>query len=140
MIKRFTLMLFAFLQAVFLLAQSNQQLHHLASYATGGSEAAETVAFDPGTNRVFFTSAGPNTLSVLDLSNPATPTLIQTIDLSPYGAGPNSVAAGNGVVAVAVAADPKTGPGQCAVFYPGWRVFSTNSCRRQSRYVGVFAG
>ncbi|MCB9333738.1 MAG: esterase-like activity of phytase family protein [Lewinellaceae bacterium] len=118
MIKRFTLMLFAFLQAVFLLAQSNQQLHHLASYATGGSEAAETVAFDPGSNRVFFTSAGPNTLSVLDLSNPATPTLIQTIDLSPYGAGPNSVAAGNGVVAVAVAADPKTDPGSVLFFTP----------------------
>src|SRR5690606_24599149 len=51
-----------------------------------------------------------------DLSNPATPTLISTIDLSPYGGGPNSVDIKNGVVAVAVEANVKTDNGFVVFF------------------------
>lgn len=97
-------------------AQNEQELQHLASYPTGIEEAAEVVAFDAATKRAFFTSAGPNTLSILDLTDPTTPTLVTEIDLSVYGAGPNSVAVSGGIVAVAVEADPKTDRGKVVFF------------------------
>ena len=55
----------------------------------------------------------------MDLSTPSSPQEIQTIDLSPYGAGPNSVAVSpihGGLVAVAVEASPKTDPGSVVLF------------------------
>jgi hypothetical protein len=69
----------------------------------GDENQAEIAAFDPGTNRVFVTNALDNRLDVYDFSNPAAPgAAIFTIDLSPYGGGPNSVAVHDGIVAVAV--------------------------------------
>ncbi|MEZ4951777.1 MAG: esterase-like activity of phytase family protein [Saprospiraceae bacterium] len=115
MLKRFTLLILL-LQAAFLGAQNEQALYHLGSYETGIPESAEVVAFDPTTNQVYFTSAGPNLLTILDLSNPNHPTFVKEIDLSPYGGGPNSVAVYNGMVAVAVEADPKTDPGSVVFF------------------------
>jgi hypothetical protein len=97
-------------------AQHEQELQHLASYPTGIEEAAEVVAFDPITKRAFFTSAGPNTLTIIDLTEPSSPILVSELDLSTYGAGPNSVAVANGIVAVAVEADPKTDPGKVIFF------------------------
>ena len=97
-------------------AQNKQELHHLASYPTGIEEAAEVVAFDPTSKRAFFTSAGPNTLTIIDLADPSMPILVTELDLSPYGAGPNSVAVADGIVVVAVEADPKTDPGKVVFF------------------------
>lgn len=93
------------------LGQTEPELTHLASHETGTEAAAETVAFDPGSNRVFFTNGAANQLGILDLTKPANPVLVSSIDLSPYGAAPNSVDVANGLVAVAVQADPKTSPG-----------------------------
>ena len=78
--------------------------------------AAEIGAYDPRTRRLFITNADANTLDVLSLRNIRRPTLLQTIDLSAYGAGINSVAVKNGLVAVAVEADPKQEPGRVAFF------------------------
>lgn len=64
--------------------------------------AAEITAFDPGTDRVFVVNADANTVDVLDLSTPSTPTLATTISNATLGGSPNSVAVANGVVAVAV--------------------------------------
>ena len=76
----------------------------LGTYATGiiDESGAEIVAYDPGTSRVFSTNAANNTLDVLDAADPANPALIQSIDLSEYGAGINSVAVKNGIVATAI--------------------------------------
>ena len=98
------------------IAQNEQTLHHLASFETGMEAAAETVAFDPASNRVFLTNSAPNTLGIVDISDLKAPALVMEISLSPYGAGPNSVAASNGVVAVAVQSDPKTDPGKVVFF------------------------
>ncbi len=78
--------------------------------------AAEIAAYDPVSQTVFFTNADANTLGVLDVSNPAMPTLRASIDLSPYGAGVNSVTYAGGTLAVAVEADPATDPGQVVFF------------------------
>lgn len=97
-------------------AQKLPGLTHLASYETGLEAAAETVAFDPGSNRVFFTNGAANQLGILDLSNPASPVVVANIDLSPYGDAPNSVDVADGLVAVAIQANPKTTPGEVAFF------------------------
>ena len=62
--------------------------------------AAEITAFDPSTNRVFVINADAGTVDVLDLTNPAQPSLVDTIQTST--GTPNSVAARDGVVAVAI--------------------------------------
>ncbi len=90
-------------------AQNEQELHHLASYETGIADAAEVVSFDPETRRAFFTNKSPNKLTILDLTNLNSPALLNEIDLSVYGAGPNSVA-------VAVETNPKTDPGKVVFF------------------------
>jgi len=69
---------------------------------TSGLAGAEISAFDPASDRLFVTSSAG--LQVIDLSNPATPVLLSTIDLStaPFSAVSNdvsSVAVKNGVVA-----------------------------------------
>lgn len=94
------------------------ELVQIGTYATGTFDegAAEIVSFDEMSGRLFFTNANANTVGVLNIDDPANPTLINTIDLSSYGAGVNSVAAFNGVIAVAVEADPKTDPGKVVFF------------------------
>ena len=69
---------------------------------TSGLTGAEISAFDPASDRLFVTSSAG--LQVIDLSNPASPSLLATIDLSaaPFSAVSNdvsSVAVKNGVVA-----------------------------------------
>ena len=73
---------------------------------------AEIVAYDRTTRRAFAINSTDNTLAVLDLSNPSAPILQETVSLAAYGAGLNSVAVHNGLVAVAVEANPKTDPGR----------------------------
>ncbi len=91
------------------------QFTAIGSYATGliapGSEdtAGETSAFERG--RLYVTNSTGNSLDVVDASDPAAPSLLRRVDLSPYGAGPNSVDVHGGLVAVAMEADPTTDPG-----------------------------
>ena len=116
MSRRFTLLGALCLLFWSAVAQNAQELYHLASFETGTEAAAEVVAFDPVSKHAFFTNNGPNTFTIVDLSNPGMPTLATEIDLSSYGGGPNSVAVANGVVAVAVQSDPKTDPGKVVFF------------------------
>ena len=90
----------------------------LGTYSSGhfNQGAAEIVAYDATSQRLFVSNAKLNTLDVLDVSDPAHPSLSKTIDLAPYGAGVNSVAVKNGIVAVAVEANPKQNPGQVVFF------------------------
>ncbi|VEP17401.1 Alkaline phosphatase [Hyella patelloides LEGE 07179] len=78
--------------------------------------AAEISAFDPESNRLFVVNAVENAIDILDLSDLSNPTLVSSIDLNPVGAGGNSVAVRNGVVAVAVASDPVQEPGTVAFY------------------------
>lgn len=66
---------------------------------------AEITAYDPISRRAFTVS--PNGLQILDLSNPANPTLVKAVALT----GSNSVTTSDGKIAVAVEATPKTAPG-----------------------------
>jgi hypothetical protein len=84
----------------------------------GGEATAEIAAFDPKTKRVFATDAENNQLDVFDFSKPAAPAALPSIDLAPYGAGPNSVVylPDFRAVAVAVEAANVGEPGSVEVF------------------------
>lgn len=93
-------------------------LEKIGGYAhAGGLSSAEITAYDPLSKRLFVINGALASVDVLDLSNPATPTLIGSISAATIGAGLasiNSVAVFNGVVALAVEANPKTSDGVVA--------------------------
>lgn len=73
---------------------------------------AEISAYDAGSKRLFTVNGQTGGLDILDLSDVTAPRRVDSVDLSAYGSGANSVAVHGGVVALAVAADTKTDPGQ----------------------------
>jgi hypothetical protein len=82
-----------------------------------GEAQAEIAAFHPETQRTFVTNSKENRLDIYDFADPADPVLIASVDLSSYGAGPNSVdVSRKGLVAVAVEADPTADPGSVELF------------------------
>ena len=91
------------------------------SYATGlfDQAAAEIVAYDAATQRLFFVNAASAQVVALDASDPGNLTLAFSLDVTPYGAVANSVAVSGGIMAVAVEADPATDPGTVAFFSTG---------------------
>ncbi|MEL7162327.1 MAG: choice-of-anchor I family protein, partial [Bacteroidota bacterium] len=80
------------------------ELDLLGSYSSGVFDegAAEIVAHDPASQQVFFTNANANSIGILDITDPAAPTLVTEVSMDPYGGGVNSVAVANSVIAVAV--------------------------------------
>ncbi|MEO1053042.1 MAG: choice-of-anchor I family protein [Bacteroidota bacterium] len=71
----------------------------------GGEGAAEISAFDPATNLLFVqNNSTGSTIDIVDLSDPTTPNSTQSINIT-GGGGINSVAVGNGLLAVALEAD-----------------------------------
>ena len=95
------------------------KLTALGTYRTGqyNLAAAEIVAHDPATQRLFVVNGADRTVDILDMSAPANLRRISQIAMpAEHGRAANSVAVRNGVVAVAVEADPKTAPGSCVFF------------------------
>ena len=84
----------------------------IGTYAGSGAEIS---AFDPASQRLFVVTGG-DTLDIVDLSKPYAPTTTAQIDLTPYGAGANSVAVYAGLVAVAVEANVAQDNGQIVFF------------------------
>jgi hypothetical protein len=78
--------------------------------------AAEIVAYDAKSKRLYIVNALQASVDVVDLSNPAEPAAITTLDVTPYGAVANSVAVRRGLIAVAVEAAVKTDPGKVVFF------------------------
>ena len=93
-------------------------LSAIGSYATGifDEGAAEICAYDPSAKTLFVVNGEDKVIDMLDLSDPSTPVHVGSIDVSPYGDTPNSVAVHGGLVAVAVAAENAQAPGKVAVF------------------------
>lgn len=90
----------------------------LGRTAAGGEATAEISAFDSKTEHVFATDAENNELDVFDFSDPSAPVALSSIDLSPYGDGPNSVVYLEDfrAVAVAIEAADVGEPGVVALF------------------------
>lgn len=91
------------------------ELEKIGGYAhAGGPSSAEITAFDPISQRLFVVNGALSSVDVLDFSHPEAPTLIRSIPASLFGAGLaaiNSVAVQDGIVALAIEANPKTSAG-----------------------------
>lgn len=99
-------------------AMAQVDISHLGTYAAGlvGSGASEIAAYDPATRRVFAVNGAQVRIDAIDISDPASPSLAFSIDISPYGAGANSVAARNGLIAAAVENVNKQANGRVVFF------------------------
>jgi hypothetical protein len=107
--------------AVFAVSVQGQDpsLRVLGTYRSGAynAGAAEIVAHDPATQRLFVVNGADKKVDVLDMRNPAQLTRIRQLEIpAAHGAAANSVAVRNGIVAVAVEADPRTEPGSVVFF------------------------
>lgn len=78
-------------------------LNLLSSFSNGaeGTNSAEIVAFDPTTDKLYIANSIGAKVDIVDLSNPATPALLNSISITPYG-NINSLTVHNGVLACAV--------------------------------------
>lgn len=94
------------------------ELSVLGTYQSGvfDESAAEIVAHDPITQRLFVINANDSTVDVLDIQDPEQPVKMSTIDATAEGATANSVAVYRDLVAVAIEADVKQNNGK-VVFY-----------------------
>lgn len=91
-------------------------LEKIGSYSGGGLGAAEITAFDPASRRLFVVNGALGTVDVLDLTTPSAPTRVASIGVSQFGAGANSVAVRDGIVALAIEGAVKTDPGTVAFY------------------------
>ncbi len=93
-------------------------LSKIGGYAhSGGLSSAEITAYDPLTKRLFVINGANASVDVLNLADPTNPTLIGSITTASIGSGLasiNSVVVFNGIVALAVEANPKTDNGVVA--------------------------
>jgi hypothetical protein len=80
------------------------------------SGAAEIVAHDPATHRLFVVNGAANAIYIVSIEDPARPVRVGRIDAAPFGGGVNSVAVHEGLVATAVAGFVKTDPGKMVLF------------------------
>lgn len=80
-------------------------VYRSGAFDSGGAEIS---AYDAASRRLFVVNLQGQRIDVLDLSNPASPFLTHTIDVTPWGSQANSVATREGLVAVAIEAHVKT--------------------------------
>jgi choice-of-anchor I-like protein len=99
-------------------SQTLIEMNVLGTYASGAFDesAAEIVAHDAANQRLFVVNANSSTVDVLDINDPAMPTLLSSIDATAEGAAANSVAVYGDLVAVAIEANVKQDNGK-VVFY-----------------------
>ena len=78
-------------------------LNLLSSFSNtvSGSNSAEIVCHDPGTQRLFIANSIGGKLDIVNFVNPSSPVLLYSIPITTYG-NINSVAVKNGIVAAAI--------------------------------------
>ncbi len=122
-VSALTLIPFAFAQAQI----QHPKLSVLGTFRTGSynAGAAEIVAHDPATQRLFVVNGADRAIDVLDARTPSDMRRISRLSFTPeQGRAANSVAVRNGIVAVAVEAEVKTDPGSCVFFDTEGRLLS----------------
>lgn len=79
------------------------KLNLLTSFSNGteGTNSAEIVAYDSTNFRLFIANSIGAKLDIVDFSNPASPSLVQSVSVTPYG-NINSLTVYNGIVAAAM--------------------------------------
>ncbi|MEZ5018300.1 MAG: choice-of-anchor I family protein [Flavipsychrobacter sp.] len=99
------------------IARKNLELELLSSFTVGTpGSSAEVIAYDTATNRLYVVNSEKNILHILNFNNPASLSQLTQLDMSSYGGGIQSVAAYNGLIAVAVQANSKQDSGKVVFF------------------------
>lgn len=93
-----------------------QVLTKVGGINLGGEGAAEIIAIDKNNNRLWVLNNPSQSVVVYDINNPSAPDSITSISFTNYGAGVNSIAIYNGIVALAVENEVKQLAGK-AVFF-----------------------
>ena len=111
--KLLGLMLFS-LCSILTKAQINAQFlgrYSIGTYNSNGG-VAEISAFDPASKRMFVINGPDTTVKIVNIANPASPVLIATLSIKPYGIDINSIACNKkGLIAMAVVdSNGKTNP------------------------------
>lgn len=120
--KQFTYLIHSLILPAFFFSLANAQnpieLVHLGTYHShifdGG--AAEIPAYEPSSHRVYVVNASDARIDVIDINNPSLPVLVDSIDVTSYGASANSIAIHNGILAVAVENANKQANGKVVFF------------------------
>lgn len=88
-------------------------LNLLTSFSNGtaGSNSAEIVTFDPEVDRLYIANSIGQKLDIVDFSNPASPSLINSISVVPFG-NINSVVAHDSIIALAIESVPAQNNGK----------------------------
>lgn len=94
------------------IANGNVSLQKIANINTAGAE----IIIHDADNELLFVIAGGNTVDLYDFSIASSPEFDMSLNISAYGASANSIAIKDGLIAVAVAANPVTNNG-AVVFY-----------------------
>lgn len=93
-------------------ARKNIELDFVGRYTMPASgSSAEILAYDETSNRIFVVNSEKTVLQILSFANPASVAKLDSVDMSVFGGGINSVAVMNNIVAVAVEANTKTDSG-----------------------------
>lgn len=87
------------------------------SNTVAGSNSAEIVVHDPGTQRLFIANSIGGKLDIVDFANPSSPALLYSIPITTYG-NINSVAVKNGTVACAIEGTNPQDSGKVVFFNP----------------------
>lgn len=108
-------------------ADADLTITELALFDGGsGDGGAEIASYHKASEQVYITNGAANRIDIVSISDPENPKLVRSVDMSRFGDGITSVAAGKYVIAVAThseptfAADgtPKLNPGKLVVMYP----------------------
>lgn len=91
-------------------------LQKIGSFNGGVAGAAEITAYDAASKRLFVVNGANGSVDVLDISNPSAPARAGTIQVAALGAGVNSVAVHDGLVALAIEGRIKASPGVVAFY------------------------
>lgn len=78
------------------------ELNYIGSFDPSGNSnsSTEIVVHDKATQRLFTISSVTDVFDIIDFSDPTSPSVIKTVDMSPYG-GITSIAVKNGILAAA---------------------------------------
>ncbi|MDF9800344.1 hypothetical protein OKW21_005607 [Catalinimonas alkaloidigena] len=97
--------------------EAPSKFKEIGSITLGGEGAAEISAYDAETTQLFVVNNdGESRIDVVDLEDPTQPVLLKSIDITPFGAGVNSVAVSDGLLAAAIEADPAQAEGKIVFF------------------------
>ena len=113
-IYKFSLLLLLVTAAIYAQAQITTQFlsrYSIGTYNSNGG-VAEISAYDPSTKRMYVVNGPDSSFRIVNMANPANPTLISTISVKPYGIDVTSITTNKrGLIAIAVIdSNGKTNP------------------------------